>query len=110
MRLALLSALSAVVAVTGCLGPDPEAVAICDEFLTRIADHMTECGFDGDALIVEVEDSGLNCDNAVQVEGDPIACAADFEAIECADLSEASVNETIGECDGEIFVLEEEEE
>ena len=92
--------------VAGCLGPDPEAIATCDEFLARVADHMTECGFDGDALIVEVEDGGLRCENAVDVEGDPLACAADFEAVACEDLSEASVNETIGDCDAEIFVLE----
>ncbi len=98
--------LLAVAAFTGCLGPNEEAIAICDEFLGRVADHMSECGFDGDALITEVEDSGLRCDNAVDVEGDPIACAADFEAVPCDQLSEASVNETIGSCEAEIFVIE----
>jgi hypothetical protein len=94
-----------VVACNACLfGPDEEAIATSDEFVGRIADHMTECGFDGDDLVDKLEDDGLDCDAAVSVEGDPLACAADFEDVDCEDLSEDSVNETIGDCDGEILV------
>jgi hypothetical protein len=109
-RPALAPALAAalLLATAACLGPDPEAVAVCDEFITRLVDHMNGCGFDGDRLRTELDET-LPCDNAVRVEGDPLACAAEFEAVACSELNEASVEATLGTCEAEIFVLRPEE-
>jgi len=100
----------AVVVVTftgGCFGPDPEAVATCDEFFDRVIDHMNECGFDGDQLEEDLDDT-IDCDQAVSVEGDPLACAEDFEDVACEDITETSVEDTLGDCDAEIYVRQSE--
>lgn len=76
--------------VGNCSPIDAESVATCKEFTSRLFDRLDECGVDSARARADFT-AAVDCENAVEVKGDPISCAEEFEALPCDQVSLSSL-------------------
>jgi hypothetical protein len=81
-----------------------DAIAACDDYLLELCDALVACspGLTVESCVDEIEQAGLDCSCAVEVESSQVPVC--YEAIDTATCDELAEDNVPDACDGLIGI------